>query len=44
MSLLSKENCEVCFSVLKILFLSKATLVILIEKIKINEKKKKNNK
>ena len=44
MSPLSKENCVVCFSILKIFFLFNEMWVILIEKIRIKEKKKKNNK
>ena len=42
-SLLIKENCEICFSLLNIFFLFREICVILIEKIKIKEKKKKNN-
>ena len=43
-SLLFKENCEDCFSILKIFFSLSEMWVILIEKIRINEIKKKNNR
>ena len=42
-SLLKSENCDFCFSKLKIFFLLREICVILIEKINIREKKKKNN-
>ena len=44
MSLLCKENCDDCFAIFKNSFLSSEMCVILIEKIKIREKKKKNSK
>ena len=43
-SLLNKVNFLFCLSKLKISFLFKDICVILIEKININERKKKNNK